>query len=1182
MAEERKFYFEHAGVYIAEGDTPLGFGRYGEVWAAHSDNGNTRRAVKITAEKYKSVLQTEFDNLKILEKVDEDGLIVRGYEIGHTGDARPCMLMELIEAKPLKSLADELRQRLGPEVAWTLEDEKLRIKISAQIANAIYTAFKAGIALTDLKIDNFFYSEDWRQLVKVIDWNLVDVQTPHDSFVEDTLPKLGDVFYEIFTGLTLREQRQEGQLGNINKDFFTKTRPGQTWPMYWDQVTFGTRNIIRDMIFSGFTGDNQPLDLWSRWTTRRRILVDRVGLDEYLGIESADLSGKLDLEKTSDEMLEIYSVLQINSPNKHRERELREWVHRKLARLITEQDFVQAYTYLLSARRMYTGSLRLDFWLLFIILGLTAKSNSLYIEQIQDLPEKMERHWKRNEFEQLINMLIRIEGKVKSYWPSASEIPGIIERLSVIIGFLRELEGLEDLLTGENLEDFHRIGSKVFKQISLHPWLEPYLKDAENIPPPFHTLLTQLEEIYTLYSEFKRTFAKDVEFELYQYVLSSKWHNTSIIPLYESYLDYLNKQKKHSIAENLFRVDKFRQDVGHLEKKINAATNEISPIINSFPDLEQKKDQIWKSIEYLTLQIKTQENELSKLTDSMSKLDDSKNRLVSNTSKGYSHFNEISSLQKKMDKFAADMEDNLKSLNAKYQVLGSNTEEVNKKISVLEKKKENILDQAEVLEKKIARVYEKIERTDESTLEIENRINELKGKQLAILSQTKQVESEFIHLDETHSHLGLHFDNVHKHVEQLVALEQKVSKQINKLDDRLKEVEQKKSDLTVVESNLHDFQLIQEKLIAKTDYIYQDFDRMDRGYINLSSQSDKLRATISEAEKNSQELDERIRNVRLRQIRQRLLLKRLKRTKFPWQERISHFSEKLILFSKRREENEKARKYDLVWVKRVGAVVLIVIFAFSAYEFSSPSRRTAIVQFAQGHDATTAPTPIFTQAGIIPSLVVQSVANSTAKPILTTMTASPIPFTPTVTKTLTPSATTINVTPTGASFSTALTSIEVFIKNTSVYLKTSDEENALNAQWINGALEFGQGEKLVAVGRNQDGEWLLLSINDDQGKLWLGWAEKASLNSIDEANVNSLSPIVTCTAKDNLPLFDLPAGDPQESYVNRNVVYLGMFRAVDEKNLEWVQLGNGLLNGWIRRDNINCSADILSLPEFKK
>lgn len=1189
MAEKLKFYFESASTYLAEGDKPLGFGRYGEVWAAYSEEGNVKRAVKISSEKYRSVLQTEFDNLKTLEKVDEDGLIVRVYEIGHTNDARPCMLMELIEARPLRSLADELRQRLGSK-KWTQEDEKLRIKVAAQIANALYTAFKAGITLTDLKIDNFFYHEDWEQLVKVIDWNLVDDKSPHNSFVDDTLPKLGDVFYEIFTGLSLREQKQEGQLGNINKDLFAKTRSGQTWPMYWDQITFGTRKILHDMIFSGFTGDNQPFDLWSRWTTRRRVLVDRAFLDEYLGTEAADIAGNLDTEKTPEEMIEIYSVLQINAPNENREKRLREWTHRKIARLVAERDFIQSYLYLLSAHRMYAGSLRLDYWTLFTSLGITSKSSSLYIEQIQDLPDKMERHWKANEFEQLNNMLVRIEGKVKNYWASTNEITGIIEKITIITDFLRQLMDLENLLTGEDLEGFYISGDRIFKQISSDPWLKSYLKDAGNIPPSFDILFSQLERIHRLYTELKQTQAKEVESELYQFILSSLWHNITIIPLYESKLEYLNNYRRHSVAEVGFRIDKFRQDVRRLEQEIDTATTEMSPVVSSLPVLEEKKEEIKRSIEYLRLQIQAQGNDLAILTESLDKLEDLKDRLVKNASQGYSQFNEISSLQKKLDKFAVEIENNLSMLVKKSQQLGLNADDINRNISILDKKKENIIDQAEALEKKIEKVYERVRGMDESTIEVENRANALKVRQQSILSQIKQIESGLIQFDETYSIIEARFGDSYKQVDQLAALEQKVSKQIEGIDNRLNDLDQKKSALRTVEDNLQGLQRIQEDIDFKIDHIHQGFALIGQEHKELLAQSDKLGVTLLEAENGVQGLDERLRKVRLKQARQWSRLKWLTKMHSSLTERISNIGGRFVPFIKKNKENEKTTDRNSIWIRRASWSVLIVVLAFGTYVFLIPFYQAMTFQPVNDAKATATSTSTKLQIenNTVPSVIPNSGLTLTAAFEVSTITS--VPFTSTATMTNTPSATPTTAVPTTA----ALPVIDVIIKDASVYLKTADTENAFNAQWPDGALEFGPGDTLPVIGRNQNSEWLLLGMKDDQEKYWFGWTPRTSLNSIDEAVINSLPTVITCTARGVFPLYDLQSGENQVSKyilqggenqvfnVKRNVVYLGKLRDVDEKGLVWVQLENGLSTGWIQGDYITCSTDIINLPELKK
>lgn len=1116
-----KFLFA-SGNYLPDGDKPLGSGRYGEVWAVRSETGNHRRAVKINSPKHRDVLQKEFETLKELENFDDENLILRAYEMGETDDRRPCMLMDLIEAKPLRTLAQELRKRLilpgSQQMEWALEDEILRVRVATQIANALYKAFKARIALTDLKIDNFYYDENWPQLIKVIDWNFVDTETPHAGFINDTIPKLGDVFYEIFTGLSLREQEQEDRIGKINVDLFAKMRREQTWPMFWDQITFGTREIIQDMVFTNFKGENQPYNLWSRWLARRRLLVEKDGLDKIFAIEAADLAGKLDL--TPDlELIEAYSILRLINKNEQREARLREITHRYISGLVGDRDFHRSEVSLLSARRSYTGSIRLDFWLLFTQLGLTADSEAVYADQIQDLPRRMEEYWHMGEFDALRNMLERISDKVNNYWTIPNqEIKRLIEHLFLTINFLQRIRQAEDLLfedartNNKWLPNFSHSSLKIISDLKESTWVFGYLQDTAHLSPRYDIVVGQLRELLRKINDLRQGENTNLELGLYTYILKSSWHNILIVDLFEKKINFLKDKIQESVTD--YGVKLIESKIENNNKKI---WDLYDKVIGALPILDQV-DKILKDID------KTNDYLNTKIDEDIKRLNELK-----------------LSVENNLRPQTAILENSQVSLSMQVNGTELSTKELVGRVTTLNTRKEN-------LEIQVAEIKEAIDSIKAlQTLGLEEKIKELEDKfkssklmeRLKFLSDfRKDVSTQRHMIEEEFPKVANIVSAWEPHREELLNEVKTVNRKTNEILTKSKDIVDKQR---VIEPYLPQIQVIEKSQQS----LLEKLKNLSMNFVNIETDLSAFEGKLTDAERRIESAADRFRKD---QRRIGLLITRYKRVKrylsaFNWRfwTRLAPLSK-----SKKAEDANVKDKFPFRnW--RYAIIPLIIIIATIVFLPHIPNYQISIPIFSI-KTKTETPTLLPTDTQKI---------TSTENVSLTSPVASSTEISPTQTP-----VATIAITPTPEKVMATISKI-------STTLKGEPSEGSFNAQQFSDALTFNPSDQLEVIGKNKDNNWLLLYRSDSNG-VWLGWADINWLNPLTAEQLEGLPLVVSCNfVTSGLPFLDEPDGKQLIETSRRYIVYL----VVETQDI-WVKIDGGPGGGWVKKDMIKCSGDI--------
>ncbi|MBK8988218.1 MAG: protein kinase family protein [Chloroflexi bacterium] len=256
-----KFEFPE-GVFISE--QFLGRGSYGEVWKVKSRSGVLTRAVKIVAKEDLPILQKEKATLTHLARADRDNMIVRAYSISSIADGRYVLLMDFVGSDPLSDLVDDLNKRDLQAKPWQAQDEYERVRIAAQITRVLNTAYLAQIALTDIKLANFFYDKAQPNLIQVIDWNVVDDENPRQGFYQYTLPRLASILHQVFTGHSL-----ESQPGTIDHSKLGRTIEDEEQSI-WDLLTYETRTILYEMAFGHIKGKNPALELWKRWGQQER------------------------------------------------------------------------------------------------------------------------------------------------------------------------------------------------------------------------------------------------------------------------------------------------------------------------------------------------------------------------------------------------------------------------------------------------------------------------------------------------------------------------------------------------------------------------------------------------------------------------------------------------------------------------------------------------------------------------------------------------------------------------------------------------------------------------------------------------------------------------------------------------------------------------------------------------
>lgn len=646
MAEKLTFHFDlkiyndaGSSLYEAETTEPIGAGAYAQVWVARSADHSLLRAVKVTTTENQAKLEEEYVRLEKLRRLDDDGLIMRAFAMGKTNDNRPCMLMELVNGQPLWRLGQEIRSLLPDSLPneWATF-EMLRVRVATQITKVLYTAYKARIVLVDIKMDNLYFDPSLPQLIKVIDWNVVytsDIPSELSKvFVNETLPKIGAIVYEIFTGLRIDSASQIGEV-----------RSDQTWLMMWDSLTFQTRKLIRDVLECRVTQDNPALELWSNWTAHRRLLVDREGLDELRGIERLNDEKLQDDNVRSGRALQAYSVLNLLEPNSTRALGLREAWHEWISSLVTQRDFSLALLELRPARRLYSNSLRLDFLYLFALLGQHAPSRSTYLENIQSQQLLVDSYWKEGNFRKLSNLLARVQERAEEFWypffndaVSTYSIQSTFDRLGSVLNLYNLLLDQEEKIRTQPAEVM-AISKKLDEILESMPWLDKYLDDHFPFNPTARELWDRQMIYHSIYAS-SLAVNDSVPRLIHSYdELARKPHLDPRIPL--ELIDDIHKLRAFDsivyaeinplvqALEVEFDVQQNRIpgllnataqtrrkliDLRSASEKIQQQSNELSPVINwTLDQLEEKCNDVVSKEKHLITSLSTIRGKLSRI-----------------------------------------------------------------------------------------------------------------------------------------------------------------------------------------------------------------------------------------------------------------------------------------------------------------------------------------------------------------------------------------------------------------------------------------------------------------------------------------------------------------------------------------------------------------------------------------
>jgi serine/threonine protein kinase len=427
MSEIKKFEFGERA-YLAE--TKIGKGRFGQVWSARDATKADRYAVKVVDMLNRERLRTEYDALSKIEKYDQYRLVVRAYGLGRADNGNPAMLMELVEGKPLAHLVASLKEG---NVRWTLGEELNRVRIATQIIRALFDAYRAGIVLHDIKLNNFYYydQENWPRIVRVIDWNLVDVASANE-FQESSVA-LGSVLAELFTGNTIEVVPGSGK--------FDPKRLGQekkSIPPYWQHLTHGTRRLLYEIVNKVYVTDKPANELWRKWQNHLEFLnllnntakVDRK--NDALSILKTDLITQIEENKNIDELLSMFDVLQMPgyidlSIDEKNTLEIRhfEVLNHYFIEKLREQKFSEVLQELQRARKTWPCRLRLTFWQVFGLIGVEFKKQSdekLFSTQFRVYIRSINTVWVRRNYPEVLNLIDTIIDRANDVYPQRTII----------------------------------------------------------------------------------------------------------------------------------------------------------------------------------------------------------------------------------------------------------------------------------------------------------------------------------------------------------------------------------------------------------------------------------------------------------------------------------------------------------------------------------------------------------------------------------------------------------------------------------------------------------------------------------------------------------------------------------------------------------------------------------------
>jgi Protein kinase domain len=451
------FRFED-GSYVKE--RWLGKGRFGEVWAVRSEREGIRRAAKVVAEKDRVTLETEWAILTELAKVDQQQFIVRAYGIGQAPDGRPALLMDLVEGTPLSVLAAERMKG-----NWTLQAEIQCVRLATQIARLLGVAYSQGIALTDLKPDNFFlYNENGRQRIRVIDWNVVEQRDYAQAFINKTLPRLTALLYELFTGVALVYETIDGsKLG---------TEVGR-----WDELTYETQAILYDLAEKRGGGNNPALAIEGRWEEHLRFMEKLEAEEERLKWKEIVCADELEAKQkgwSPRRVLTACEALLLHFDDRGgttvpasfergfipEERQLY-WTKRRVSEQLDTLNFEQALCDMQEPNRRYADSPRkhIPFRFLRVMaeLGLAAKSNKVSYEiYLKPFTFSFDYTWASHDYERGVRTLRNIYDRVVN-WEHVQQALPELEELISILHFYEEQKSIEQLLLSLDQDEVKKL-----------------------------------------------------------------------------------------------------------------------------------------------------------------------------------------------------------------------------------------------------------------------------------------------------------------------------------------------------------------------------------------------------------------------------------------------------------------------------------------------------------------------------------------------------------------------------------------------------------------------------------------------------------------------------------------------------------------------------------------------------
>jgi len=586
-----EFYFDD-GIYLSE--AKLGSGRYGTVWAVQAKNDpKVRRAVKIYSLQDENKLNEEISILEKLGPNDPDKLIVRSFGKGKSKDGEPCLLMELAEGKPFYRLAQELREVQKREGFPSEFNELFRIRLIVQVCKALDIALSLQIALTDLKLDNFFYEEKSNELVvKVVDWNIVDTKQPPVAFRKETMPRLASAFYELFTGNSLEISPRV-----VDLNLLGLKQLGQSWPDYWCNLTFETRSILYEMAFGEWKdGERLSLQLWRRWETHlqfweqrkaenyRDFLSNGVPVGEIQNISVNDLL-------TSIDIFRLDRVQKIPPDNLNFDSQMLLWTQNFIANLVKERNFQRASIELRRALRIWPGNFLLATWQLFVRLGEVKPSASMYLIHIHPLTSVIENLWRTRNYPGLINLLEDVRQKFSKNWSDPEDgISNLIEKLLTVTRiYLNEQEFEKAIQSNDYKLALSKSGDITNLLITPQQNISPFLTDDENVPSLGKILasIRKFPEFVAATNEIKNEQVKD-------FVNIDAWRDPLTANNFKQVQEDINASLR--IPWNLpifFEEQKMEIEALKMEsaKILGSLTDELHYLLEKYPnEIEQLRD----------------------------------------------------------------------------------------------------------------------------------------------------------------------------------------------------------------------------------------------------------------------------------------------------------------------------------------------------------------------------------------------------------------------------------------------------------------------------------------------------------------------------------------------------------------------------------------------------------------